>query len=230
MTEEQKNILIAKMIDDPDSLSNKEIETILEDEEIREIYDLSSTLRATASESQEIDIDREWRLFRHRLHPNKFNFRPVMRIAAIFLCILFVGGIAVKLTDRVFTLEKHSNTASIEPAPSPTETILPVSAETVSILPEEKSLPSSSGNIHPAKCSQKIKQKKEASETDLSAPNEGIDPEEYMRILEATMDNELAIANAEIYMEEYQTMRDLIDFPDNFDERLTKIVMNLTMQ
>lgn len=63
MTEEQKEILIAKMLDAPASLSDMELDAILNDDELRDIYAASAALDSAYAAEAEFDMDAEWKRF-----------------------------------------------------------------------------------------------------------------------------------------------------------------------
>lgn len=67
MTEEQKELLIAKMLDTPSSLSEEDLELILHDEELRGIYEASAALSGACIRQPELDMIAEWNCFRHAL-------------------------------------------------------------------------------------------------------------------------------------------------------------------
>ena len=68
MTEEQKEILIAKMLDAPSSLSDVELDSILHDDELRDIYEASAALSSACIRQPEWDMKAEWNSFRPRIH------------------------------------------------------------------------------------------------------------------------------------------------------------------
>ena len=67
MTEEQKEILIAKMLDAPSSLSDVELDSILHDDELRDIYEASAALSSACIRQPEWDMKAEWNSFRPRI-------------------------------------------------------------------------------------------------------------------------------------------------------------------
>lgn len=56
MTEEQKEILIAKLLDCPSSLSDEELDLILHDGELREIYDASVAMSGALVRQPDFDM------------------------------------------------------------------------------------------------------------------------------------------------------------------------------
>lgn len=100
MTDEDKDILIMKMIDDPASLSENEIETILNDGELHDIYETSSSIGGAYAASREFNAASEWALFRQRVRKKPPVWRRVMRIAAILLGIAAVSGFLTTIFDH----------------------------------------------------------------------------------------------------------------------------------
>lgn len=60
MTEEQIEILIAKMLDAPSSLSDEELDSILQDEDLRSFYAASAALGNACIRQPEWDMEAEW--------------------------------------------------------------------------------------------------------------------------------------------------------------------------
>lgn len=109
MTEEQKDILIAKMLDAPATLSEKELELIATDDELRDIQKISAAISGALTPNIEIDAQQEWARFRPRIHRKPSPMRWVMRVAAIFLGIMLAAEIISKFTDQLFTAEKTAD-------------------------------------------------------------------------------------------------------------------------
>ncbi|MDE5975450.1 MAG: hypothetical protein K2G69_02750, partial [Muribaculaceae bacterium] len=103
MTEEQKEILIAKMLDAPDSLTEAEVEMILHDDELRQFQAISSEVGSAFMPAPEIDIERELELWRRRLRKRPSRFRWIMRVAAVFVGVIILSGGVVKLVDFIFS-------------------------------------------------------------------------------------------------------------------------------
>ena len=106
MTQQEKDILIEKMLDPDGVLSDKDLKMVFHDDELKEIYELSSAVRGACVQLPKIDMEREWRLFRHRIRPRPSRWKWVMRVAAIFLGIMFVSGIVRIALDHILTEKK----------------------------------------------------------------------------------------------------------------------------
>ena len=103
MTEQDKDILIGKMLDSPSSLTDKELSMIRTDEELKDIYRISSALKGACMTRPEIDVEREWRQFRTRLLHKPSPLRWMMRIAAIFLGVVLLSAVSVGIKNHVRT-------------------------------------------------------------------------------------------------------------------------------
>ncbi len=80
----------------PDHYSDKEIEGLLSDPEVREAYDLLDKLRATLSQIQTPDVDAEW---------DKFSNTPrVKRYRAYSISNLFGRNIAASIAISIASL------------------------------------------------------------------------------------------------------------------------------
>lgn len=95
MTEEKKDILIGKMVDAPDTLTDQEVETILNDDELMDIYNTSSEIRRAYMRQPEIDVDAEWLRFRPNIKRKISYFSRALRVAAVFTGAVILAGIAV---------------------------------------------------------------------------------------------------------------------------------------
>ncbi len=232
MTEDQKEILIAKMIDVPHSLSDEDLEEIMTDDELRDIFEISSTVRGACIRQPEIDVAEEWRLFHHRIHPKPTKMRWFIRVAAIFSGILIVSGIMMKMIDYPFSTEgqlpdsKKGNTAHAE-------NILTITRSTKSLEPQESvtikeptirtKQASVSSQHHDKNKTTKQKQEPEGLITD-------IDIDEYLRIQQARIDNDLAVQVAEAYMEEYYHLLPILDASGTNNPYIDNLIRKTTMQ
>lgn len=229
MTEEQKEILISRMIDTPLSLSDKDMEAILTDDELRDIYEVSSTVRGACIRQPEIDMPEEWKRFRRRIHKRPTKIRWVMRVAAIFLGVLFFSGVVKKMIDHSLTTNEqpmvakldhqaqHGNILTITSSTRPSESQENTIAETLICKNQ-----ASASNQHRAKA-KTTKQKKEPKETT-------IDIDEYLRIQQARIDNDIAMQAAEIYMEEYNRLLSILDATGTNSPYLDNVIRKTTMQ
>lgn len=209
MTQEQKDILIAKMLDASSSLSDKELAMIQQDAELKDIYEMSSIVCGAYMPQPEIDIEREWRLFRHRILPKPSPMRWVMRVAAIFLGVLVLSGILVKIIDRSLTVEDK---------PIVAETVKHVVIEKPHLVDEV--IDDQPVSEEKTKVTKVKNRKKEVEEVDV---------DEYLRQQQIEIENDIALINAEIYLYEKDAIQDFMGYiegnPDMEDHAETKIIM-----
>ncbi|MDE5794887.1 MAG: hypothetical protein K2I08_09220 [Muribaculaceae bacterium] len=230
MTEEQKDILIAKMLDEPSSLSDKELESILIDEELRDIYEMSSALSGAYIDKPDFDMADEWNRFRPKIRRKPIPMRWVMRIAAIFLGVVFVGGIMVRITDKVLNepqpkiakvlkIKKSAEIKSVEKYIKSDE--IPQKEDSKSPIPSNNAVSS---------CQHSLKTKTFKTRQ-IEMPEENIDIDEYLRIQQARIDNDLAMMAAESYIYEYNEFLQDLDDTDSFDTtELDNALRQVTIQ
>lgn len=229
MTEEQKEILISRMIDAPHSLSDKDLEAILTDDELRDIYEVSSTVRGACARQPEINISEEWKRFRKRIHKKPTKIHWVMRVAAIFLGILLFSGVAKKMIDHALTTQEQPLVAKLGHK-AQSENILTITSSTRPSESQENEIVEtltsknkvSVSNLHRTK-TKTAKQKTEPKETT-------IDIDEYLRIQQARIDNDIAMQVAEIYMEEYNRLLPILDATGTNSSYIDNVIRKTTMQ
>lgn len=230
MTEEQKDFIIAKMIDSPASLSAEELDMIEHDAELRDIYMMSAAVSGACANTPEPDMAEEWKRFRPRLRRRPSAMRRMMRIAAIWLAITASSWIVIRLINEAFSPGEPSLTASVEQPDDNNRTKAPVS-ESVTVR-EETDAPSEA----PAMT--------DAPSSPPSTPNDSddmIDPEailrasgaeleDYMRIYRAGIDNSLALQTAEVYSAEYDDLMVLLSLLGEESASLGNDLTRLTME
>ena len=230
MTEEQKDILIAKMLDSPSSLSDKELEAILSDEELRDIYEMSAAVSSAYIGQPDFDTADEWDRFRPNIRRRPMPMRWAMRVAAIFLGVVFVGGVLVRIIDKALdtpqttvakvqetrkSVEIKSNEENIDPK------VILKDEDSQSLVPRSKE--TSSGQHMPMTKTMKKKQ--------MELPEEEIDVDEYLRLQQARIDNDLAMMAAESYIYEYNEFLQEIDDPNAYETtELENAIRQVTMQ
>lgn len=199
MTEQEKDILLEKMLDPGAVLTDEEIGIIMSDEELRGIYDVSSALRGACVQPSVVNVEREWRLFRHKILPKPSRWRWAMRVAAIFLGVLVVSAIVKVAVDRNLTPE----------APVLAEVSAPKQSD-VQVVDHkvERSLIESEEAARPAS-RQAVRRKRTASRPTVVVETviEDIDVDEYLRIQQAGIDNDVALMQSQLYIDELQALR-----------------------
>lgn len=233
MTEEQKETLIAKMLEAHSSLSDMELEMIQNDAELKDLYEVSSALSGANKCSVEIDINKEWELFRPRIQRKPSMMRWIMRVAAIFLGVVFFSGIAVRLIDQslnsdnikvISEIEQSSNTG----IPYNTNSINRDSNENENRKNEIERRKRIRNNPFIMPRQYLAKSKKHSNDT-KSLVNE-IDIDEYLRIQQARIDNELALQAAAIYEEEYNELLYLLDIIGEDEPDIDNVIGGLIME
>lgn len=231
MTEEQKEILIAKMLDAPSALSDEDLDAIRNDEELRDIYDASSAVSNACVGQPELDVEAEWKRFRPRIRRRPTAMRWVMRVAAIFLGVAFLSAVAVRMIDSLFTNDQQPVVAKLSLQEDMTETpSLPqspqaiVTEDPIRVEPIiDKRRPMAPGR-HIAKAEKKwTEATPHQSETD-------IDVDEFIRIQQARIDNDLAMQVAESYMDEFDELLPILDAAGAYSPELDNAVRKVTME
>ncbi|MDE5585306.1 MAG: hypothetical protein K2I92_03070 [Muribaculaceae bacterium] len=230
MTEEQKDILIAKMLDAPSSLSDMEIESILSDEELRDIYEMSAAVSGAFIDLPDFDMADEWNQFRPKIRRMSSRMRWVVRVAAIFLGVAFAGGVMVRMIDRppaapkptiakAQDIKKSVEIKSMEKESRPDE----IQKKEDSRLGSQRNNTASSGQ-HASKSSLN-----KTTQTELT--EEDIDIDTYLRIQQARIDNDLAMMTAESYLYEYNEFLQNIEDIEAYDTtELENAIRQVTMQ
>lgn len=231
MTEEQKVILIAKMIDVPQSLSDDDLEAILTDDELRDIYEVSSTVRGACIRQPEMDMAEEWQRFRRRTRRKPTKMDWIMRVAAIFTGVMLVSGFAAKILDYSLTTDKQTLEANTAHTTQP-ETILTI---TCTIRPSESqentiTEPTIRGKQAAASSQHHAKTKTVKPKGKLEPEETNIDIDEYLRIQQARIDNDLALQVAEAYMEEYHRLLPILVAAGSNNTDLDNMIRRTTMQ
>lgn len=222
MTQEEKDILMEKMLDPDGVLSDEELETVFHDDELQDIYRVSSAVRGACVQSYAIDVKKEWRIFRHRLHPGPLRRRWPMRVAVIFLGILFVSGIVGIAVDRFLSGKKQvvvakSETLTAEKHVQEDSNQKPLQEMGNDDFPTP-SLPAARKAIAPRR-----------SVAENAVEEEEIDVDEYLRLQQARIDNDMALIQAELYIAERQAIREA-QFPDGEEELEQNEVRYVIMQ
>ncbi len=230
MTEEQKEILIAKMLDAPSSLSDDELDSILRDEELRDIYETSAALSRTCIVQPELDIEAEWSSFRPRIKRKPTPMRRLMRVAAIFLGVILATGVVVRIIDKAFTGYQPPLIAGIEQASDADNAPIALNEP----LDEIKEKPEQKPEIV-CRYSAAVNQSLAKAEVNQIQPTVAeietdIDIDEYLRIQQARIDNDLAMQVAESYIEEYGDLMDILDAAGVYSPELDNAIRKVTME
>ena len=216
MTEEQKDILIGKMIDSPSSLTDEELESILSDEELRDIYEISATVSGAYIDQPDFDMDKEWNRFRPNIRRKPMPMRWAMRVAAIFLGVVFVGGVLVRIIDKTLD-ESQPKIAKVQDVKKSAE-IKSIEQDTEYDEIQEKEDSQSLLPVNETSLSGRHTSKtKFVKSNEMELPEEDIDIDEYLRLQQARIDNDLALMTAETYKYEYDEFLQNLEDIESYD-------------
>lgn len=192
MTEEQKEILLGRMVDNPAGLSSDDMAMIAGDEELRELYQLSADLKTACVKPPEIDEAKEWQCFRSRMRvARRRRWSRMVRVAAIFLGVMLLSGVAVTLIDRKMLMPESTEIAAV-----------PVDTVTVAPMQKEAAGPEL---IAEAAVKEAVKEAvgeaKRAGGKQCTPSEPSI--EEYLAVQQARVENEIATELAEAIKQQY---------------------------
>lgn len=192
MTEEQKEILLGRMVDDPAGLSSDDMAMIAGDEELRELYQLSVDLKTACVKPPEIDEAKEWQRFRSRMLVARRRRRSwMMRVAAIFLGVMLLSGVAVILIDRLMPMSESTEIAAV-----------PVDTVTVAPMQKEAAGPRLIAEAAVKEAVKETGGEAKRAGGKQSPPSEP-SIEEYLAVQQARIENEIATELAEVIKQQY---------------------------
>ncbi|MDE6022303.1 MAG: hypothetical protein K2G13_02260, partial [Muribaculaceae bacterium] len=190
--------------------------------------DISSDITSALAPMPELDMEKEWKAFRPRIWKWRSSSRWFMKVAAIFLGVMVIGGITGKLVDYFMTTDNQPLVAIVkQPEPPMKETDPKHDAEASEkgsaevIIENNESLP---GVTH------RKRVKTESIESETVKEENIIDIDEILRIEQAKIDNEMAILAAQQIEAEYNSILLNYDLSEIDNQQLTYTVNMLTMQ
>lgn len=218
MTDEIRNNLIEKMIDRPTDLSPDEIEAVMGDAELRDFYEISVDLQNSLIEEPQINIKEEWGNFRQLLSARRrrLSLKAIMQIAAIFIGIALLSGVVLNIINSqssqssvagmLADVQRTNDTCGIYIAPK-TTTIATPKPTTSTPSEQSKSQQIATKNMSSATVVPIATASASTIDTPINphavdAPDD-FDPDQYVRVQQARIDNEIAMAMAERYLTEY---------------------------
>lgn len=222
MTDEQKDILMAKMLDAPSSLSDVELDAIVHDDELRDIYEISVAVSGACLRHPEFDVKQEWKRFAPRLRRKPSAMRRVMRVAAIFIGVAVLSGVVATMTDSRLTSGSTAEMAWVELPPTSGGNILSIAVPPATVTDSGDAAPVLNKKKRVAS-QEKINAKTEISENGdfCETDDPDIDIDEYIRIQQARIDNDLAMQTAEIIADEYNFIGEIDMEIENFIQKVT---------
>ena len=168
----------------------------------------------------------EWNRFRPNIRRKPMPMRWAMRVAAIFLGVVFVGGVIVRIIDKALD------------APQPTIAKVEETQKSVEIKSNEKNINSKAVRKEEnhqslismgkeASSGQQMSTVKTMKKKQKELPDEEIDVDEYLRMQQSEIDQEIALLNAEMYLEEWDAMRELFGYinGENIGETETNTII-----
>lgn len=232
MTEDQKESLIAKMLDAPSTLSGAELEAILYDDELRDIYEASAALSGACCRQPQLDMRAEWARFRPLLRRQPAARRWSIRVAAIFFGVILASGIAVRIIDNVFSNKPSRAIVNAEPPAEakPAAIICPAPLAPQINTGKTESVPANEGH-HRAPARHHLAQAETAPATEAAATVEpDIDIDEYLRLQQARVGNDLALQAAQSFAQEYDELTAILDAVGARDAALDNAIRKVTME
>ncbi|MGN0237715.1 MAG: hypothetical protein ACI4AK_06495 [Lepagella sp.] len=198
MTVDIRNLLIEKMIDRPAELSPDDIQTILHDEELREIYNSSVMLRDAMTSPTMPDPTREWKRFRSRIAPTRRRYpwlRYMAYAAAIVVLALFIP-IMIRTLDRnsdsetTTIIAQNEDTTDIVVSPDIHQVPNIAAAKPAATVAHETTASPAPSHLPVAKRSSRPKNTPSPASADV---------DQKVRTQLARIDNEVAMALAQVY-------------------------------
>lgn len=226
MTEQEKDILIEKMLDAPDSLTDEELKAIMLDDELKDICEISSGVRSACLPSPEMDVEQEWRQFSRRIRPASSYWKWTIRVAAIFIGVLIVSAILVKVLDH----DRHKEMEPVVVDSGRSVGIGSHRCDEDSVMQSGRSevvVPDGYVQVETAAVAVPVAGKRSGKTSVKAHIEEEIDVEEYLRQQQAEIDYEIALLNAEIYLDEQDAISEFLSCLDGdpMNEREANIII-----
>lgn len=229
MTEEQKELLIAKMLDTPSSLSEEDLELILHDEELRGIYEVFAALSGACIRQPELDMRAEWNSFRPLIKRKQTLMCWPMRVAAILIGVILVSGIAIRIIDNVFTGNQTSEIAKTEQSQEAHDS--PVVLQNYQATEAKEETKQELATVRrPSVVTDRHLAKAEIGQPKTVVDQVETDVDEYLRIQQARIDNDLAMQVAESYIEGYDDLVVILDAAGAYNPELDNVIRKVTME
>lgn len=220
MTSEQRDIIVEKMIDKPETLTNDEISMISSDAELKDLYEISSRLADELTSIPEGDIDTEWSKMHNLILGKTFKRKSYFRwmgIVAGIVVLLICGRVAVRynLPAREEVSDIAIDIHYLTPEGK---------AYLDSLIEVNKSFEIKDNAIVENK-DKRQSSKKLCIHSPHPSDNENSDIDEYLRIEQARVDNEVAMALAQVYREDFNVdLEELAEWLDSQSEESDSII------
>lgn len=227
MTEVQKEILIAKMLDSPSCLSDEEVDIILHDDEMRDIYEISCAVSGCVRSTEPVlDMDEEWSRFNLRRRRKRSTMRWITSVAAMLSGIILVSFLTGIFSDRIPSSDDTAAMDDTYPHKTVEVALFALEETYHPRIPEEEEIPAPPERSTPAKI------RKSQPHRPLATPETKISDmeiDEYLRIQQAAIDNEIALQSAQVIKDEYQLLTDP-EAIGGFDIDVDNAIKRITVQ
>lgn len=204
MTDREKDILIEKMLEAPGQLSPGEITAILADDELRDIYGISVRLKTALRRPPAVDTADEWKRFSKRITVRRR--RPliaIMRCVAAVVALLLVSVAIVRLTAGDGDADIQDILADSKNTVDSAAVVLPATDD--SAVPAPESAPcvnAAEAKPHVAAAPRRKTQRAITPAVQAERYAEA-DIDHYIKVEQARIDNDVAMAMAEAYKAMY---------------------------
>jgi hypothetical protein len=135
MEKNEKIQLLLDMQEHPENYSEQELKTMLKDPEVRELMEATALLKQAMiwenSRKSTVNVDAEWQRFAGQHIADSKPRRGWMKVAAVFLGVLFVSGITFAAIHivRMVNSQKSQTVQTEQPMTAKASTTIP--ADTV---------------------------------------------------------------------------------------------------
>lgn len=135
MEKNEKIQMLLDMQEHPENYSVQELKTMLKDPEVRELMEATALLKQAMiwenSRKNAVNVDAEWQRFAGQHIADSKPRRGWMKVAAVFLGVLFVSGITFAAIHivRMFNSQKSQTVQTEQPMTAKASTTIP--ADTV---------------------------------------------------------------------------------------------------
>ena len=135
MEKNEKIQMLLDMQEHPENYSEQELKTMLEDPEVRELMEATALLKQAMiwenSRKNAVNVDAEWQRFAGQHIADSKPRRGWMKVAAVFLGVLFVSGITFAAIHivRMVNSQKSQTVQTEQPMTAKASTTIP--ADTV---------------------------------------------------------------------------------------------------
>lgn len=132
MEKNEKIQLLLDMQEHPENYSEQALETMLEDPEVRELMEATELLKQAMiwdnSRKSTVNVEAEWQRFAGQHITDSKPRRGWLKVAAVFLGVLFVSGITFAAIHivRMANSQKAESVQVEQPVPTKPSTTMPV--------------------------------------------------------------------------------------------------------